>query len=329
VPTIDDETTVTETIHPDNTGRPDHIALLVVSGVDAGSWFDLPVGGGVIGRQPDCEVCLSDPAISRRHAAVERTSDGGVQIRDLGSRNGTYLTGSPVGAAPLADGDRIQLSTETVLRVRFLADAETMLFYELRRAAITDALTGIANRRYLVARLEQELAFARRHDMPLAVMMIDLDRFKEVNDRHGHGVGDRLLEEVVHLLSHTIRQEDVLARYGGDEFVVLARGQTNAAATVLAQRLRDVLSKHPFTVVGNQVHVTLSIGIAGFEPACDAGALTAQQLLTRADAALYRAKEQGRDDVALWSARPSRPQDYAGDLRATVHMPRVRPPEDS
>jgi diguanylate cyclase (GGDEF)-like protein len=183
----------------------------------------------------------------------------------------------------------------------------------LARLAITDSLTGISNRRHLFSELEQELRRANRNGHPVSVLMADLDHFKAINDRHGHGIGDVVLVEVAARCTKTLRSVDLYGRVGGEEFVVVLP-ETNAdAAAIAAERVRNALSGKPITTVGGPLEVTISLGIATHDPRHpNAGeppgenvSELAQCLLRRADAALYEAKGSGRNCVRGDGLRPS------------------------
>lgn len=160
---------------------------------------------------------------------------------------------------------------------------------ELHRRALLDPLTELPNRIVADERIDWSV---RRADVPTVVLFIDLDRFKEVNDAMGHEAGDRLLRQVAERLRSCLRAEDLLARYGGDEFVVCIDGPTASADhDGVVDKLLDVL-RRPFRVFGREVHVTASIGVAVAGPG-DTG--DAAALIRAADAAAYRAKRLGRD----------------------------------
>jgi diguanylate cyclase (GGDEF)-like protein len=170
----------------------------------------------------------------------------------------------------------------------------------LEHESITDHLTGVHNRRYLERRLEEENQRARRYGWPLAVLMLDLDRFKEVNDRYGHRAGDAVLKQFGALCQATIRATDIAARYGGDELVVVAPATTSAQALALAERLRRAVEQHVVKIDAarhgvTDLRFTASIGVA----VISAGNDGAPALLTAADRALYRAKAAGRNNVSL------------------------------
>lgn len=165
---------------------------------------------------------------------------------------------------------------------------------ELRRMSVEDPLTGLYNRRYLDRQLEKEIARARRQNLPLCVAICDLDFFKETNDRFSHLVGDQVLRKVATLLRQTLRTSDVLARFGGDEFVVILPDTDLHGAEALAERLRAAVQDHPWQRLRAGLHLTLSIGIRELSAELDGS-----ELLTAADARLYEAKRAGRDRVVV------------------------------
>ena len=188
---------------------------------------------------------------------------------------------------------------------------------QLAHAAMHDALTGLPNRLLVLDRLTQLVAAGTRTGRGCAVLFLDLDRFKLVNDTGGHQVGDALLIEVAHRLSAALRPGDTLGRFGGDEFVALcADVEGPTVATRLADRLLDEMSA-PFSIGGQDVYATVSIGIALARPGDDPAAL-----LRDADAALYQAKEAGRGRAALFDAglreRIQRRHDLGNLLRGAV-----------
>lgn len=163
---------------------------------------------------------------------------------------------------------------------------------ELAKTSITDPLTRLHNRRHLYARLEEELARSSRHNSPFALLLIDVDRLKEINDRGGHNAGDRALVRVGDALRKTCRTTDLAARFGGDEFVVLLPSTSSNSALGLCDRIRAALRECPADL---PIPLTVSIGIA--EP--NAKISSAAQLVAVADAALYAAKKAGRDRAVV------------------------------
>jgi diguanylate cyclase (GGDEF)-like protein/PAS domain S-box-containing protein len=173
----------------------------------------------------------------------------------------------------------------------------------LEHQATHDPLTGLPNRTLLLDRLAMAVARARRHESTLAVLFLDLDHFKVVNDSRGHTLGDRLLAQIAQRLSRSLRPDDTVARFGGDEFVVLCEElDDDAHAIETAERIQRVLSD-VFTIDGTEIYVAASVGISFFhrDPSGATGEeITPEVLLREADAAMYRAKERGRGQVTVF-----------------------------
>jgi diguanylate cyclase (GGDEF)-like protein len=163
---------------------------------------------------------------------------------------------------------------------------------ELERLSNLDGLTGLHNRRALDARLETELARSRRNRTPLSLLMLDIDNFKEVNDRYSHSVGDEVLKHLAHLLRTNLRDVDLCARFGGEEFAVVMPDTSDAGAADVAEKLRAVVEAERWDGLHHGIQLTVSLGVASLRPQED-GAV----LLARADAMLYRAKRLGKNCV--------------------------------
>lgn len=167
----------------------------------------------------------------------------------------------------------------------------------LERLAITDYLTGLYNIRYFYHRLDEEFSRARRYNFPLSCLMIDLDHFKDINDRYGHRAGDSVLREVARLMKSHTRKSDVLARYGGEEFIMLLPETHEKGAIAKAEQLRSSISKLRFKSLTNGRAVTVSIGVATYP---DVTVNDTDDLITYADNALYKAKTSGRNRVEVF-----------------------------
>ncbi len=159
----------------------------------------------------------------------------------------------------------------------------------LEELSFKDPLTDGYNRRYLMLRLYEEVSRAARYQQPLSLILLDLDGFKSINDRWGHGAGDDVLKQVVQLLASQSRRDSVVARYGGDEFIALLPSTTKAAALIYADRMRAIIERYPF----QHGPLTASFGVAGYPD--DPG--NVGDLIKRADHALYEAKRRGRNLV--------------------------------
>src|ERR1700680_5048422 len=172
----------------------------------------------------------------------------------------------------------------------------------LLRAGIPDFLTGRPTRRYLQQRMKEELARAQRRGGTIACLMIDIDRFKAVNDGYGHLAGDNALKEIAHRVEAQIRSMDTAARFGGDELAVLLPEASAAEAAKLAERIREVIAAVPFSLTAHiERSLTVSVGVASIAPGRHETDLKAvdDRLLADADAALYRAKALGRNRVQV------------------------------
>jgi two-component system cell cycle response regulator len=183
----------------------------------------------------------------------------------------------------------------TALRLRRLRDELAARNAELEQLARTDVLTGLANRRHADDVLRQTIAAARRHGRALCAVLVDIDRFKAVNDVHGHAAGDAVLRAVAARLADGLREEDLAARWGGEEFLLLLPDAGDA--TIVCERLRAAIADTPIRVDDAvAITITASFGWAGW-----GGAETAETLVARADTALYAAKDGGRDRVVAAS----------------------------
>jgi diguanylate cyclase (GGDEF)-like protein len=171
---------------------------------------------------------------------------------------------------------------------------------ELRRRASMDPLTGVYNRGAILELLEQEWARARREEIPLGILMADLDHFKHINDAHGHPAGDAVLREVTRRLRAVLRAYDAVGRYGGEEFLIIMPRCRAEHIVGLAERLRESIAAGPVCVGPNSIPVTVSLGVSVSE---NGTGDSLQQLLQAADAALYRAKYEGRNRVVLAGAQ--------------------------
>ncbi len=157
-------------------------------------------------------------------------------------------------------------------------------------ASTTDPLTGIFNRTIMETSLRREIALSKRHKIPLSLLILDIDRFKAINDEYGHGVGDTVLVAVTDSISRCLRKTDILSRYGGDEFVILLSNTNKKGAKILVRHIIKGLKGIDYLITDTNLKVTLSIGIATL-----ARGENIKRLFKRADQALYKAKEEGRN----------------------------------
>jgi len=274
-------------------GARDKHLLVRMNGADVGKVLLLEGAGLALGRSPDADLWLRDDGVSRQHARIDPIGSA-YQLSDCKSANGTFVGGDRIETRRLADGDIIQLGPSVTFRYSITdADNERMLT-SLYEATVRDPLTGCYNREHFEEHLRAEVSFARRHKTEVALVMLDLDHFKAVNDTYGHPVGDQVLIELVYAVTSTIRLEDVLARYGGEEFVVVARNIPLAGAFRLAERLREVIAALSIRTNRGVVRPTASFGCASLSSCPDP---SAEALMMKADERLYEAKHRGRNCV--------------------------------
>lgn len=263
-----------------------------------GSRFRLSPGSTLeIGRSAAVGISLPEVmSISRKHARL-RYLGPMVTIEDLGSTNGTYVNGQPIhGRTVLRSGDRFQTAAVhfKFLHERDVESAYHLAIYEL---VAKDGLTEIFNKRKFEEELQREFARAVRHQRPLAMVVFDLDEFKTINDTYGHLCGDFILKQVALLARELIRPEQVLARVGGDEFVILAPETAAEGAESLAAKLRDRVVGYEHRYGDVRIPVSCSFGVAELNPRMTSG----QDLYQAADEALLLSKRSGRNRVAVYT----------------------------
>lgn len=192
----------------------------------------------------------------------------------------------------------LEARVRSMLRIKQLQDDVEEKNQELEQLSISDGLTGLFNHRHMHEVLHEEFERSKRTEEPLSVVMFDLDHFKEVNDTHGHPVGDRVLQELATILRDTAREIDKLGRYGGEEFMAILPDTGADAATTFAERVRARVERHPFAVGPTEaLNMTLSAGVATYP---DAGVSDPRALIRGADQGLYAAKRQGRNRVTRY-----------------------------
>ena len=268
--------------------------ITVISGLQVGKTTVLNSPRTIIGRDAEAELSLIDTGISRQHAALQLQTDGKVIIEDLESTNGVHLNGKQVTHAVLETGDKLQLGPETVLKFGMEDPDEVEARVQQYERSIRDDLTGIYNRRYFTVTLERELSYIRRRDTISSLVMLDVDHFKRVNDEFGHGGGDKVLELLTRTVSAYIREEDVFARWGGEEFVLLLRGMDRAGACNVAERIRSQLESLPLHCSGSSFNVTASFGVVSIDLNRHD---SVEAAMHEVDEYLYKAKRNGRNCV--------------------------------
>ena len=225
-----------------------------------------------------------------------------VYLEDLGSTNGTFCNGTRVQRQLLAHGDKILLGSTTILKFSYHDKLDEMFQRQMSESALRDGLTKTFNKRYLSERLESEFTYASRHGAALALLFLDIDHFKKINDANGHPGGDFVLTELSQLITDMLRPEDILARYGGEEFAIISRGSDVTQGEAMAERLRRMVEAHAFVFDKQSIRVTISVGVAG---APHPGVQSPADLIAVADEMMYEAKRSGRNRVCVRSGPQS------------------------
>ena len=270
-------------------------ALVVLQGseseIGTHVMLDRPV---TIGRDPKTELPLQDEGISRRHCSIAFDKDkSAFFIEDLGSTNGTLLNGKRLQSAKkLEAGDRIYLGA-CVVKFTYSDALEVGYHAQMDVLVGTDDLTGLIAKRRFDAAYVRAVDEARRMRAPLAVMMLDLDGLKRINDTHGHPVGAHTIAEVGKIIGKVVSPHGAACRFGGDEFAAFLPNLGKRDGARVGETIRALVAGHRFEKDGVVVRPTISIGVSAYP---EDGA-SADLLLRHADEALYRAKKTGRDRV--------------------------------
>jgi two-component system, cell cycle response regulator len=264
--------------------------LVVIYGLELGRKYNLDAPTVMIGRSSKADVQIDQESVSRNHAKIVNTGKSMI-LRDLGSTNGTYVNDALVDEYVLRDGDFVKIG-RTIFKFLSGGNIENAYHEEIYRLTTVDGLTQIHNRRFFLEQLEREVSRARRYRRDLSLILFDLDRFKAINDTHGHLAGDYVLTQLANVVRGKIRREDLFARYGGEEFAVVLPELDAPNAMSLAEKIRKIVEKAPFKFEDTKIQVTVSIGLATLSDEVDAA-----ELVKRADDKLYEAKEAGRNCV--------------------------------
>ncbi len=276
--------------------------VTLLTGMNAGYLVSVDASGVTVGRGPDVGLVVDDPGVSRNHARIARAPDGGFYIEDLGSTNGTFVGSSRVELSLLHGGETVQLGPTLLMRFAVVDQGEESLHRRLYDSANHDPLTRLYNRRHFSDRLVVEMAQAQRAGTELAILIADVDSLKLVNDTFGHLAGDRALCVVGARIKGTIRADDVLARYGGDEFIIVAPRIGVAEAQSLGERIRRAVEDLQMSARGQNARITLSVGGAALSEVPSTGDSGAA-LIALADSRLYEAKASGRNRMCTTTSR--------------------------
>lgn len=274
-----------------------NVMLTIIQGseIDFGKTYNLTDEFISIGRNPKVNtIAVNDAKVSKKHCEISviKTNDlEQIVIKDLSSTNGTYVNGELIQQRILGPGDKISIGA-TVLRFSYNDEIEEEYHSKLFAFAAIDTLTGLYNRRYTFNELENQLKIAKRNERIFSLIMLDIDDFKKINDTYGHQAGDEYLKKIAFIINHTLREQDIPGRVGGEEFLIILPETNLDGAQQLANRIRERVENTPLIYKGANIKTTISAGISQYEPK-----ISIKYLYQKADVALYKAKQMGKNRV--------------------------------
>lgn len=248
-----------------------------------------------VGRERSCQLRIQDRSVSRQHAVIRLTENGWL-LTDLGSTNGTKVNDTLATNILLKQGDRIQFG-KFVFKYLCSRHVEQQYHDAVAVRIQRDDLLNVMNKRAFLERFARSYQQAVHQGTQLTVVMLDLDHFKEVNDRFGHQVGDDVLQECVSRIQSVIPTEVTFARYGGEEFVLMFEGFGVGQAMPFAEEIRSSVGSVPFQTTTARIATTVSLGIADISQIDAHRRQDGSELINLADTRLYLAKEDGRNRI--------------------------------
>ena len=279
------------------TGRQ-HPVLVILDGKRTSRRFEIKKPEYSMGRDESCDMVLHDTNCSRVHAKLlyanfDRPDEAPrVLLSDQQSTNGCFVNGQKADTVELRTGDKL-LVGRTLIGYFVWDDATLQAEDALLRSASTDGLTGLYNRGFFNNAIQKEFSRAERYKRPVSLALADLDRFKVFNEAHGQQAGDKVLHRIAELLASKARSNDLVCRYGGEEIAIILPETTLPGAVAQAKRLCALVRELQIAHGDTALKVTASFGVSEYEP----WMTQADHLIKAADAALFKAKRDGRDCV--------------------------------
>jgi len=243
-----------------------------------------------IGRSAEFDIQLVDSSSSRKQAIIEFNDNNKPVLKDLDSTNGTYVNGARITEINIKNGDNILLGYSSVFMFAIQDSLQSKFQMNLYESSIHDSLTAAFNQKYFLDSLNKAFSYSLRHQSSLGLLMLDIDLFKKINDTYGHLVGDIVLKEVVKKIENNLRNEDILCRYGGDEFAVIIRDFKYGFVKIAAERIRLIFDGKSMNCEDHKINISLSIGAAAID---NENIETFKDMIELADANLYKAKKSG------------------------------------
>ena len=269
--------------------------IIFGSDVDFGKHFHFSRSHILIGRDKSCQIFLKDDKISKRHCEIQIVRNPELEqilIKDLDSTNGTYVNGERVSQTVLKSGDKLAIG-DTVLRLNYNDEIEEEYYTKLFNFAATDSLTGLYNRRYVINELENQGKIAKRNSRQFCIIILDIDDFKQINDKYTHLAGDEYLKAFSNVITQCLREQDICGRIGGEEFMIILPETSQEGGLKLANRVRERVSKTEVIYQGHSISTTLSAGISQF----GLHSFDRKVLFKLADLALQEAKNTGKNRI--------------------------------
>lgn len=268
--------------------------LMVILGREPGKTFPIPMGESVLGRDIECDIKLPDASVSRRHARIVRNADGGVNVADGLSTNGTHVNDRKVSESQLANGDILRVGN-VLLKYYEPGTIEAEVFQRVFQMAMNDSLTETLTKSAITYHLE---TIIQNESEKFSVILVDIDHFKQVNDTYGHIAGDFVLHQVATVLKNSILQTGALiGRFGGEEFLIVLPDKSLEEALQIAEQARMAIELEVVQWKEHAISITASFGLTGWCVDDSSSPEPVQSLLERADKALYQAKNEGRNRV--------------------------------
>jgi len=273
-------------------GTDDEACFVVIYGQELGKKYRLGRESIIIGRSSKSGIRIDEESVSRNHCRVKRTGEQAVTIRDLGSTNGTYVNDRLNDEVVLRDGDLVKVG-RTIFKFLSGGNIENAYHEEIYRLMTVDGLTQTFNKRYFLESLEREISRSRRYGRDLSMIMFDIDHFKQINDAYGHLAGDAVLKQLCQVVQDKIRREDLLCRFGGEEFSILLPEIDNFNTRLTAEKIRRLVEQTGFNFEDTRIPVTISLGVATIQ----SEPINPDAFIKLADEQLYLAKNTGRNRV--------------------------------
>jgi len=250
----------------------------------------------IIGRDEAADLVLESDQVSRSHCKVRINERGLVEVEDLESTNGTFIDDAVISKSYLSPSCRLQLGPY-VIKLEYANIEEIREEEMLRMAATTDPLTGIANRKWFEEQVEKLLNCQSKPKRFVALVMADIDHFKQINDKYGHPTGDAVIQGVAQIFDTQKRRQDILARYGGEEFILCLPDCSIDDAVLFCDRVRDRIENTLFRFGKESLRATISLGVISKNKE---STFDLKELISSADEALYQSKSTGRNKVSIF-----------------------------